>query len=177
MSDNHHEEMEKTSVGEFLLAVVGGLAAPLLAIALVVGLLMSVQKKQINQDKVDNQAVKVEERIKPLGELTVVDKNAPKVEKSGEEVFQAVCTACHTSGALGAPKIEDKAGWEPRLKQGYDTLLKNALNGIRQMPARGGNPDLSDTEVANALVYMANKSGANFPAPKADAKPAEKAKP
>ena len=90
-----------------------------------------------------------------------------KVEKSGEEVFNAVCTACHTTGAAGAPKFGDKGAWGARIAQGYDTLVKNAINGIRGMPARGGGADLTDGEVARAMVYMANKAGANFKAPEA----------
>jgi cytochrome c5 len=68
-------------------------------------------------------------------------------------------------GALGSPKIGDKASWAPRISQGYETLVKHAIQGIRSMPARGGNPALTDTEVANAVAYMANQSGANFKAP------------
>jgi hypothetical protein len=37
------------------------------------------------------------------------------------------------------------------------------------MPAKGGNPDLDDVEVARAVVYMANKGGAKFKEPEAPA--------
>src|SRR6185436_7338615 len=51
----------------------------------------------------------------------------------------------------------------------YETLVQHALNGFQEagkvMPPRGGNPDLSDVEVESALVYMANRSGANFKEP------------
>ena len=63
---------------------------------------------------------------------------------------------------MNAPKFGDKAQWEARIKQGHDTLVHNAINGIRMMPARGGNPALSDAEVTNAVNYMANAAGANF---------------
>jgi cytochrome c5 len=100
------------------------------------------------------------------------------MDKNGEQVVNEVCIACHGTGALGSPKIGDSGAWAPRISQGYDTLVKHALEGIRSMPARGGNPDLSDTEIAGAVAYMANKSGASFKAlqPKAEATPASDAK-
>jgi len=107
----------------------------------------------------------VSERLKPIGQVAVVDANAPKVEKSGKEVTELACVSCHAVGALGAPKIGDKGSWAPRLGQGLNTLAVHAINGIRSMPARGGNPDLSDLEVARAVVYMANQSGASFKEP------------
>ena len=114
-------------------------------------------------------------RLKPIGQVEVTDPNAPKVEKSGKEVVDAVCSACHASGALGAPKIGDKASWAPHLGGGLDHLVQNAIKGVKQMPPRGGNPDLSDIEVARAVAYMANQSGANFkePAAKPAAAPAD----
>ncbi len=113
---------------------------------------------------------KVEENIKPVAvvELAAADSGA-KTEKSGEEVVKAVCSMCHAAGLMNAPKIGDKGQWGPRIAQGYDTLVKNALGGIRSMPARGGNPALTDGEIANAVAHMANASGANFTAPKAKA--------
>jgi len=63
----------------------------------------------------------------------------------------------------------DNGVWAARIGQGYDTLVKHAIEGIRDMPAKGGNPDLDDVEVARAVVYMANKSGASFKAPAAPA--------
>lgn len=161
----HHEERGPTSIGEFLLALIGGLGAPLIAIILISGLIYKIQTHQIDADKVDNTAVATADAIKPVGQLVAVDANAPRVEQTGEQVFNAVCTSCHTAGALGAPKVGDKGQWGPRLAKGYDGLLKSAVGGIRQMPARGGNPDLSDIEVGRALVYMANQSGASFKMP------------
>jgi cytochrome c5 len=114
----------------------------------------------------------IAQRLKPIGEVEVIDPNAPKAEKSGKEIVEAVCGACHTAGVLGAPKIGDKATWAPRLKLGLANLTQNAVKGVRQMPPRGGNPDLSDFEIGRAIVYMANQSGANFKEP--ETKPAAK---
>lgn len=106
---------------------------------------------------------KVEENIKPVATVEVAAADgAGKAEKSGEEVVKAVCSMCHAAGLMNAPKIGDKGQWQPRIAQGYETLVKHALEGIRSMPARGGNPALTDNEVAGAVKYMANASGAKF---------------
>jgi len=70
-----------------------------------------------------------------------------------------------TYAFAGAPKFGDAEAWAPRIAQGYDTLISHAVNGIRAMPAKGGNPNLSDTEVARAVAHMANKAGASFTLP------------
>jgi len=121
----------------------------------------------------------VEENIKPVAVVEVAAAGATSgAEKSGEDVVKAVCSMCHAAGLMNAPKIGDKGQWQPRIAQGYETLIKHAIEGIRTMPARGGNPSLTDGEIASAVAHMANASGANFkaPAPKAaEEKPAEAA--
>lgn len=79
---------------------------------------------------------------------------APAAARSGEQVFQAACVACHGAGIAGAPKVGDAAAWKPRLAQGKPTLYTHALKGIRAMPAKGGNPSLPDAEVTAAVDYM-----------------------
>ena len=106
-------------------------------------------------------------RIQPVGSVEVIDANAPKVMKTGEEVVKAVCGACHTTGAANAPKIGDKGSWAPRLAQGLDGLTKSAIKGKNAMPPRGGVPDLTDFEIARSIVLMANQSGASFKEPAA----------
>jgi cytochrome c5 len=123
----------------------------------------------------------VAKRLKPVGEVVVADPNATKVAKSGKEIVDTVCAACHATGALNAPKIGDKAAWGKLIKEGHAKLTAEAIKGVRQMPPRGGNPDLTDTEVARAVAYMANQAGANFKDPESSpapgAKPAAAAKP
>ena len=89
--------------------------------------------------------------------------------KTGEQVYNGLCTACHAAGVAGAPKFGDTAAWGPRNGQGFDTLLKHAIAGFTGktgvMPAKGGGTN-SDLEIARAVVYMANKGGASFPEPK-----------
>ena len=66
-----------------------------------------------------------------------------------------MCTACHTAGVAGAPRFGDKAAWSPRIAKGKDALYHSALTGKGAMPAKGGNPSLSDADVKAAVDYMA----------------------
>ena len=82
--------------------------------------------------------------------------------QSGEEVFDKVCTACHTSGAAGAPKVSDTGAWEKRLsEQGKDTLYTRAIEGYKGMPAKGGDPSLSEEEMHKAVDYILSEAGAS----------------
>ena len=108
----------------------------------------------------------VSERLQKVGSVAIADANRPL--KSGEEVYKAQCVACHGSGALGAPKLGDVAGWAARVKTGYEALLNSALKGKNAMQPQGGG-DFSDVEIGRAVVYMANNAGAKFEEPKAPA--------
>lgn len=131
-------------------AIFGGVLALALGVAPMVA-------QSAEAAKVDNK------NIKPVASVVVAEvETGPHVDKAGDVVFKAVCTSCHAAGMMGSPKLGDKAAWGPRVAQGYDTLVKNAIAGIRAMPAKGGNSALTDAEVANAVKYMANASGASF---------------
>lgn len=174
---NVNSEEKGYSFGQIVLAsVVGvvGMALFVLLVAKIFGVTDTIDVAE------PTAAVsQVEENIKPVAAVEVAAAGAAAgAEKSGEEVVKAVCSMCHAAGLMNAPKIGDKAQWQPRIAQGYETLVKHAIEGIRTMPARGGNPSLTDGEVARAVANMANASGANFtaPAPKAaEAQPAEAA--
>jgi len=105
---------------------------------------------------------KVEENVKPVAVVEVAAPVTEHVAKSGAEVVKGVCAMCHAAGLMNAPKIGDKGQWEPRIAQGYETLVSHAVNGIRTMPAKGGNPDLTEAEIAAAVAEMANQAGAKF---------------
>jgi cytochrome c5 len=90
---------------------------------------------------------------------------AAAAERSGKEVVDSLCISCHGSGQSGAPKIGDKKAWAARASKGLTGLSKNALAGIREMPAHGGNPNLSDTEIERAITYMVNRSGGHWTEP------------
>ena len=104
----------------------------------------------------------VAERIRKVGTVEIRDANRPL--RSGEEVFKAQCSACHTSGAAGAPKFADAAAWGARIKSGFEALVQSALKGKGAMPAQAGG-DFEDTEIARGVAYMANAAGAQFAEP------------
>lgn len=152
---------------QLIVTVVLAFVVPIAIIILLVNMVVTGTKTGAGSDALSGEAVA--RRIAPVAGFELVDANAPKVFKTGEQVFAAVCTACHTAGVAGAPKMGDNAAWAPFIKAGYDEMLKVALHGKGGMPAKGGNPALSDYEVARAVVYMANKSGASLEEPAAPA--------
>jgi cytochrome c5 len=106
----------------------------------------------------------VAERIRPVGVVEVKDASDLSSLKTGDQVFAGQCSACHASGALGAPKLGDAAAWAPRIKTGFNALVHSAVGGKGQMPPQSGG-DFSDYEIARAVVFMTSKAGANFPEP------------
>ena len=76
----------------------------------------------------------------------------------GKSVFDGTCTACHSTGVAGAPKVGDKAAWGPRIAKGKETLYKDALHGLNAMPPKGGNAALSDDAVKAAVDYMVSQA-------------------
>lgn len=97
------------------------------------------------------------ERIKPVGKIKVagaVDASAAAAPRTGKQIYDQACTACHAGGVLGAPKTQDAADWQPRLDKGFDTVWQNALNGINAMPPMGTCGDCSDDDIKIAIEYM-----------------------
>ena len=84
---------------------------------------------------------------------------------NGEATYTQVCAACHAQGAAGAPKAGDPKAWGKLIKEGQVNLTGDGYVGVRAMPARGGKPDLSVVEFADAVVHMANQAGANWRSP------------
>lgn len=148
---------------QLILAAVAGtvvLAAALIAIG-------GPGSRRAAGSDMSDQAVAM--RLQPVGSVQVQAAAAGGgAPRTGEQMYQAACGACHGAGTLGAPKLGDAAAWGPRVKTGFDALMASAAKGKNSMPARGGS-DASDLELARAVVYMANKSGASFPEPKAPA--------
>src|SRR5438874_622000 len=176
MSDAHneHESVIRTPK-QLIAAVLAGFLVPIICIVLLVQYVTNHNRVGAGSTGQTPEAIAA--RIKPVSDegFTFRDVNAPKQLQAGAEVYKAVCAACHASGAAGAPKVGDASAWAPRIGQGYDTLVKHAVEGIRAMPAKGGNPDLDEVEVARAVVVMTNQSGAKFKEPEVKAAPTQAA--
>jgi cytochrome c5 len=96
-----------------------------------------------------------DERIAPVATVEMgqaVAANAGK--RSGEELFTAACAACHSSGAMGAPKAHDKAAWSARLGGNLKALVASAIKGKGAMPPKGGAGDATDEEITKAVEFM-----------------------
>jgi cytochrome c5 len=170
MSDAHNQEQSFIRTPKQLIAAVAGFFLVIvLGIILLVTFVTNTPLQGAGAS--DLKAQGVEARIRPVADNGFVfkDANAPKVLQTGLAIYTSTCVACHGTGAAGAPKTGDAGAWAPRIAQGYDTLVQHAVHGIRAMPAKGGNPDLDDIEVARAVVHMANESGAKFKEPAAPA--------
>jgi cytochrome c5 len=104
-------------------------------------------------------------RLTPVGDMCMSGDTcaaAPIVvasgPRSGEDIYNKSCIACHGSGAAGAPKLGDVAGWTPRIGQGIDTLYTHAIKGFNGMPAKGLCMDCSEDEIKVTVDYMVNNS-------------------
>ena len=86
--------------------------------------------------------------------LTLGVSNAMAAERTGREVVEQTCATCHTTGKDGAPKIGDVAAWTQHSKKGLAKLTESAIAGIGNMPAHGGQPNLSDLEMSRAIAFM-----------------------
>jgi len=165
--DLPHEGPIKTPK-QLVAAVVASFVIPIVAIILLVNYVATKPKEGAGTAVLDPQAVAA--RIAPVGTVEIRDASNPATLKTGDQVYQAQCAACHTSGAAGAPKLGDANAWGARIKTGYDALLTSSLKGKGAMGAQGGG-DYSDFEIARAVVYMANQSGGKLPEPKAPSAP------
>jgi cytochrome c5 len=132
-------------------------------IFIIIGLVYFVTAENKPAAGVVNVEKSTAERIQKVGLVEIRDAN--RELKSGEQVFKAQCSACHATGAAGAPKMGDAGAWGPRIKTGFDALYNSAMKGKGAMGAQGGG-DLADLEVARAVVYMANGSGGKLAEPK-----------
>jgi cytochrome c5 len=117
------------------------------------------------------------ENIKPVGQVNIAGQPgteatptaeasaapapaeaAPATPKTGEQIYQTYCIACHGTGAAGAPKFGNAAAWKPRIAKGMDALLNSAIHGLNAMPPRGTCMSCTDAELKGAIQYMVSKS-------------------
>lgn len=167
MSEDHQHESPIKTPKQLITVIVLSFVIPIALILLLVSFVTG--GKKVDEQGLALKPEAIAERIKPVAAVAIKSADGPKVHLSGEQVYTQFCKACHEAGVANAPKFADAASWAPRMKTGYDELVKNSINGIRGMPARGGNADLSDYEMARGVVYMANASGGTFKEPAAPA--------
>jgi len=180
----HHDPIQDnidTHPVKLAIGVVIGAVALIVGIYLLVQLAVHAYAGRSHKDDPAMSDAAVKKRLAPVAQITV-DPNAPTTPAapapaaptvasvaaptaaaaapakgaagSGKATYDSVCHVCHGAGVAGAPKLGDKAAWAPRIKQGVAALHATALKGKGAMPPKGGNPSLSDADVAAAVDYM-----------------------
>ena len=182
MSDHHHHDPIEDNIDTHTVKLAIGVVIG--AAALIVGILLLAQfavgsygARSMKADPAMSPEA-VAKRLAPVATLNI-DPNAPAAPAAspapapavaaatpaaatktasaggnGKATYDSICTVCHAAGVAGAPKFGDKAAWAPRVKTGLDALHASALKGKGAMPAKGGNPALSDADVQAAVDYM-----------------------
>lgn len=167
MSEQHDSPIKTPR--QLITVVVLAFVVPVAVIILLVMYVTGARKEGAGSEAMTPEAVA--ERLRPVGRVVVGPADgAPRALQAGEAVYKLSCGACHTAGVAGAPRTGDLVAWKPRLAQGFDILVKHSVEGFKAMPAKGGNPNLDPIEVARAVAFMGNLSGAKFVEPEAPAK-------
>lgn len=149
-----------TEFGFFIGASIVGLALILGINSLVGGLLKGASADMSDEAVAARIAPVAQLNTGPAIEPVAAAPAAPvaTAARSGQEVYQASCFACHGTGAAGAPKVGDAAAWGPRASKGIDGLMNSALNGLNAMPPRGTCGNCSDDDLKAAIEYMVENS-------------------
>lgn len=178
MSDNEENSSGIETPKQLITVVLCAFVFPITIIVL----LAQYATGGISPDKSDSALSKdaVAKRLKPVGSLVLTNFSpqagsvqnkktgsaksmAPPAVVSGgsgkvQTIYSASCSACHASGAAGAPKLGDKQAWAPRIKSGSEVLYNSAIKGKKAMPAKGGNVSLSNEDVKAVVDYMVSKA-------------------
>ena len=167
MSDSHDDHDSPIRTPKQLVAViVASFVIPVVVIILLVNFVDFGGRSGAGSTGMTPEAVA--HRLQPVGMVEIRDVANPAAARSGEQVYQAQCAACHATGAANAPKLGDTAAWAPRLATGFESLLNSALKGKGAMAAQGGG-DASDYEIARAVHYLTAQGGGKFAEPAAPA--------
>lgn len=171
MSDAHHDQDDSHSgpiktPKQLVATIFFAFAIPVTVLSMLAVYVNNETRSASGSDALDREAIA--RRLQSVGTVEIAEGGGAAVVHTGEQVYTAQCSACHATGAAGAPKFGDAAAWAPRIKTGYDALLHSALKGKNAMPPQGGG-SFADFEIGRAVVYMANDAGAKFEEPAAPA--------
>ena len=151
---------------QLIAVIIASFVLPVVIIILLVNFVAFGNKEGAGGTGLEPEAVA--KRLQRVGSVEVRDISNPAAARSGEQVYQAQCAACHAAGVANAPKFGDAAAWAPRVAAGFDGLLNSVLKGKGAMAPQAGG-DASDHELARAVVYLANQGGGKFGEPAAPA--------
>lgn len=155
------EQMNDSTFGRLFIIMIVAMTALTILIAVLASFASSGVNAELDARSDIENTQMVAERIAPVGNFSATTVAAtPAVAAaplSGEQAY-ASCAACHDSGTLDAPIVGNADSWAARIGKGLETLYSNAINGLNNMPAKGGNSSLSDEDVKAAVDYMLEKS-------------------
>jgi cytochrome c5 len=173
--DSHDDHSSPIRTPKQLVTVIiASFVLPVIIIIMLVNFVAFGGKEGAGSDGMSPEAIA--KRLQPVGMVEIRDIANPAAARTGEQVYQGQCAACHATGAANAPKFGDAAAWGPRVATGFESLLNSAMKGKGAMAAQSGG-DASDYEIARAVVFMANQGGGKFPEPAAPAAPSAAAAP
>lgn len=166
--------MQSNNSGKFILGTLLVVVVLIIIANLVLSNVSAYVENNAMPAKMDEETVA--ERLKPVGEETIGEEPIAQMADSadaatvpasgddsedgaiGQQIVAQLCATCHASGLMQSPRIGSASDWAPRIEQGKDTLYTHAIEGFNMMPARGGNPKLTDEEVKAAVDYMIAES-------------------
>ena len=157
--DTHdqHESFIKTPQ-QLIVVILLAFLVPIFGIIMLVQLVLS-------RPGADPQAMTpeaVSARLQPVARLEIGGAGGAAGTRSAADIVKNTCSACHQTGAANAPKLGDSAAWAPRIKTGVNALVQSVIKGKGAMPPKAGDASLTDAEIHNAVVLIANQAGAKF---------------
>ena len=164
-TDSHEHESPIKTPQQLIVVVVLAFVVPVICIILIAQLVLGGMHGGADSSTAQEA---IAQRIKPVAEVAISEGGgAASGPRTGDQIVKAACAACHATGAANAPKIGDNAAWGKLIARGLNDLLASAIKGKGAMPAKGGVSDITDFELARAIVFMANQSGGSLKEPAA----------
>ena len=158
--DNTHDQHESfiKTPQQLVVVILLAFLVPIIGIILVVQLVLS--RPGADPNALTPEAVNA--RIQPVARVELGAPSAAPGSRAGADIVKNTCAACHQTGAANAPKLGNAEEWAPRIKTGVNAMVQSVIKGKGAMPPKAGDPSLTDNEIHNAVVLMANQAGGKF---------------
>jgi cytochrome c5 len=158
--DNTHDQHESfiKTPQQLVVVILLAFLVPIIGIILVVQLVLS--RPGADPNALTPEAVNA--RIQPVARVELGAPSAAPGSRAGADIVKNTCAACHQTGAANAPKLGNAEEWAPRIKTGINAMVQSVIKGKGAMPPKAGDPSLTDNEIHNAVVLMANQAGGKF---------------
>jgi cytochrome c5 len=158
--DNTHDQHESfiKTPQQLVVVILLAFLVPIIGIILVVQLVLS--RPGADPNALTPEAVNA--RIQPVARVELGAPSAAPGARAAADIVKNTCAACHQTGAANAPKLGNAEEWAPRIKTGINALVQSVIKGKGAMPPKAGDASLTEGEIHNAVVLMANQAGGKF---------------